>query len=40
MGGGKIDWDSFDPSMALDAPNMSVITIAQTFKKQGFKILF
>ena len=40
MGGGKIDWDFFfDPkNVALDAPNMSVITTAQTFKKQGFKI--
>ena len=40
VGGGKMDWDFFfDPSnVALDAPNMSVITTAQTFKKQGFKI--
>ena len=39
MGGGKMDWDFFfDPSnVALDAPNMDVITTAQTFKKQGFK---
>ena len=42
MGGGKIDWDFFfDPSnVALDAPNMSVITTNKLSKNKVSKFLF